>query len=1214
MNKPTMLLVNRRNTAAITAGLFLLIGFGWCRQGNAQEPATTNSIKLGFMASMAEQSQHEWAKYWGVLNFLPPGRFVGGLVDYGVLSAGRQDTAEELYLSFKQFNVLVWEDIGGDAGIGGVRQFADAEERIPVVREALERYVSEGGGLFIMPQTSRYPSDQIQEIANPLFESFGMEILREGVYDGTRMYLHPANAIFAEEPFFYTENLLEHPVTLDVGRLYLSCFFHSQYQQPGVIAVDYSEDWDVVVSAHEEAKSYNTIEYNRLDLGSVGSYTSAPPIAAVRSFGAGRIFSFANRTTHLFLNYGCTVWPKITAETGDAEQGIPSDGLRLATNAWTWLAEPSLAMADFGSFTLPPDTKPILPEEREFEWNFPQPVQSDARGIIGVHTAYSDGEGDVDAYVAEAKRLGLKFLVFTESLEAMTESDFESLKADCLRVSSNDFYACPGIEFVDSLGLRWATYSERLDYPPASNYVGETWYEMFDGNVLHMPGLFSMMTHFSPLGLVGTDKLYEVGGHQANMWWFHRFFPLVYDGTELIEEDIDGYLFGLRDVRFLSPAGFSQVTRVAELEQAAASCVTVFKDIDTVKTACNTSGRHSQAQVSPVYVTQGPAVPLWQAYTAALNGRTVQATRGMQRVRAKFEVTSTNGIQEVTVHDADFGAVRRFLGHGAQTFSREFELVFDRQHYLVLEVTDTAGKKAISSCWYSRGVYRSERCGDNLNFLGSDGIILHPDRHQPLQAAHPYMGHLKLACQIRGIDGAGGAVTAPVVLTDPAIVMVSGRYPDSYDDGETVGMVLDVPMSSDNIGIYAMDMGTVAEAGGRQGRPSSSSGRILRHLRENEYIDQHESSYVIKPRIDWHLNRNLRRPYEATDDYRGGIIWHEGTIEAKQDIALHTGVAIPMQIIMGLGGVEESIAHNMLVRDRDRGKLHWTVSEEGPNPDDDDVSGTLTAGSYAALMPSPVGYRAFLAGTGINYHYDGSSWLLNKGKYGRLYIGIGNETGSTVPAGTVYRYRYAMATVPGEEISETLIEDMSASFNLDGGTNGYPFSVTKGVLEDAEMFFTVRAVGNEAAFTLGPRQMICDLPVRVRGLEDNGCVAVYTKNDYGPYFKYVPMVNGEALFQERIDEGASFWAGNIFVCESKDVKMTLVNYGRKPDQMPFLELHNPTDEQISSRIWSPSGTPFYGGFNMDVTIPASDSIRIEVNEEVQPPAYGTLITISGILR
>ncbi|NCO39820.1 MAG: hypothetical protein GW892_14050, partial [Armatimonadetes bacterium] len=41
-------------------------------------------------------------------------------------------------------------------------------------------------------------------------------------------------------------------------------------------------------------------------------------------------------------------------------------------------------------------------------------------------------------------------------------------------------------------------------------------------------------------------------------------------------------------------------------------------------------------------------------------------------------------------------------------------------------------------------------------------------------------------------------------------------------------------------------------------------------------------------------------------------------------------------------------------------------------------------------------------------------------------------------------------------------------------------------------FFTAKASDGEAAFTLGPQQLLIDLPIRVTGVPDNGCCAVYS--------------------------------------------------------------------------------------------------------------------------
>ena len=51
---------------------------------------------------------------------------------------------------------------------------------------------------------------------------------------------------------------------------------------------------------------------------------------------------------------------------------------------------------------------------------------------------------------------------------------------------------------------------------------------------------------------------------------------------------------------------------------------------------------------------------------------------------------------------------------------------------------------------------------------------------------------------------------------------------------------------------------------------------------------------------------------------------------------------------------------------------------------------------------------------------------------------------------------------------------------------------------------------------LGPQSVIIDLPIRVRGLENNGCAAVYSTKR--PWFRFIPVdTEGTAWFQEPID-------------------------------------------------------------------------------------------------
>ncbi|HEY3415255.1 MAG TPA: hypothetical protein VGM23_00095, partial [Armatimonadota bacterium] len=130
----------------------------------------------------------------------------------------------------------------------------------------------------------------------------------------------------------------------------------------------------------------------------------------------------------------------------------------------------------------------------------------------------------------------------------------------------------------------------------------------------------------------------------------------------------------------------------------------------------------------------------------------------------------------------------------------------------------------------------------------------------------------------------------------------------------------------------------------------------------------------------------------------------------------------------------------------------------------------------------------------------------------------------------------------------------------------------------------------EIACSIAPRATIIDLPFRVQGIEDNGCAAVYSTAR--TWFRPVGVAEGNAYFQENVDKGSEIWAGNVFLCDNKAIRLTLVADGIAEGRAPFLEVHNPTDQPITARIWSPKHAPLFGGYQSTKTVPAGSSITI----------------------
>lgn len=688
---------------------------------------------------------------------------------------------------------------------------------------------------------------------------------------------------------------------------------------------------------------------------------------------------------------------------------------------------------------------------------------------------------------------------------------------------------------------------------------------------------------FTGSALLDYRQLRENGCHPENLWWFYDYFPLVYEKDKLIADNYDAYLFGLADLRGVGLASFTRILDPADVKTAAEVCVTDFYSVSHVKRGLNT---RAAPNVRARSVSQGPVIALWQDLSTKGH---VLYTRGAQRARLKFVVRSDAGIADVKVHDADRGLFRRFAGHGAKELAREFEAVYDRQHYLTLEVTDINGKRAFSPdihlYYYTRGLYR---CGDNLNMLGSAGLVWHPDRNEMMQMFKNFAHGKEFS--LRGWDS--GSPLAPMPKVRPC-ESISARSadetaasrPPSYPIEKTVvSKLLDVRLASGDMQIAAMRMTHRADTYGTDERPSPAMASLPRDRGELEYYERTHTIYSPMDRLDYVIIWFHRREREGRKNYRGGVMWHEGEIRFKKDVVLQGAVPIPLAQMMCPTDLEKNWG-NVLIAQEAGGETKVSALQDTAKRVV--TQGRLRPGGFVSQMPSVVGHLAFLAPVGMDFAYSSSM-------PGEMQIGLGRD-GELVKAGTVMPYRFAIATLADVPAGSAAAADTAAGFNMGGGHDGYPVAMKVGAIEDATFFFTARAEDSETAFTLGPRNLIIDLPVRVRGLENNGCVAVYSA--MRPWYRFVATDDeGTAWFQEPIDNANEMWVGNVFVCDNKAVKLTLVVDGQAEGKPPFIEAHNPTDKKITATVRSPKNAPMFGGLTTKVTVPEGDSVFLVVRD------------------
>lgn len=1060
----------------------------------------------------------------------------------------------------------------------------ELEAQAKVTGAALARYVREGGGLFLQPRSVRYPGDQDEVFWNIVLEPLGCQILHEGVFDQSRQY---EGKTVSKELFFYTSAVKPHPTTEGVKCLYLP--LHDYYPGPGVPAMRYTDDWQVIVNGEPEAKSYKSGvpgNPNTVNLETPGIYAASPPIVAVRTLGQGRILSYPLSPLFTGLNYSNPLWPDTVETRGDPKAGRSSDSLRLQMNACHWLAEPARPIAELGTRKQEP-YKPIeFPKSVSWDQQAFPPLDSLPQGIkavCGAHTSYTDGTGTVADYVAAARSAGLSAIVFTDPLEQLTREEFSKLSADCAAASkSGDFYACPGVEFTDGLGTRWAFWGEKVVYPdegfdgpPPKSYH----YKLWDGQRIVSYGKYADSCGFPPSAVIDYKQLRANGGHPENMWWFWHYFPLAYDHGRLIADNYNEFLFGLRDLRWCALSSFTRMTSPTELASAARTLYTGFRDVPSARKALNTRCTPTWAATEACqYVSQGPRIVDWSAINSQME-ENWRYTRGAHRVRLRFAVTSDAGIAEVRIHDADQGLFRRYDGKSEKALTREFEMVHDHQHYLTLEVVDTAGKRAFSHyllvyC-YKQGLFR---CGDNLNILGATGMVWHPDRMEYFPIGKQF--HNAEDYTLDGWDRGGALCPMPGGRQENFVYIKGvGPYPHPETHNVMTGTLMDVGLSSYNVQIATMRLNHVAERFDTPQRPGPSWASMARDMGENEYFERTHTIYAPEDRQDYYVIWNHRRRREGEQKYQGGVIWHEGQIRFKKDVTLTGNVPISLLYMDIPTDLEKNWGHSVVLSEAD-GTTHV-----GMLSGKDQIlrrTGRLRPGGYAAYMPSLVGQLAFYAPQGSDFCY---SYTFP----GRLYFGLGRD-GQEIKAGTVIPYRFAIATIATEQQGNGLLEHYLKAFNFAGGTSGYTVQMKTGTLTDATFFFTASAINGEAAFTLGPQKLLIDLPIRVSGLQDNGCTAVYTNRR--PWFRPVPVCQGTAIFQENIDTANDLWVGNVFLCDNPALKLTLIADGQAEGNKPRLEIHNPTEVPVNTVVRSPANTPQFGGIEKEVTVPAGDTLSL----------------------
>ena len=1125
--------------------------------------------KIGFF-SEEFRCGDAWKKF-GLYQELKQDGMTGNAVNsmqwiYGKVSE------QNIYKSLSQYHAVV---ISLDRGYRSV----DYKKTTMPFRAALKKYLDNGGGVLLVPQNGEYIQDRRPEIFNIMFGEYGIKMLREGINDPANEFFYQGHPFLSvSKPtapaylnFFKTKNIQKSPVTKDVHAL-----FFPQWGCGGMwgtMGLELSKDWQVAVRGEKTARSYiyDPVAAKNNLLATPGQIKSEPVLAATRTHGKGRLAVISCNLMHLTINAHACDWPAVFEKNGDGKTA--SDGQRLLLNTLHYLAASGMKNPALGTY----QEKTVKEELNHNPLNFDRvpfrKADTHSKGVIGIHSSYSDGNGSVAEYAAAARKAGLQFIVFTESLEKLTAGSYAKLKNDCKKYSTEELYVCPGIEFSDVSGLRWAFWGEDILYPkPDVLNADKTRVEWW--------GLYAASCNRRPSAVLNYDLLHKIGD-PSNLWWYFRVPVKVRRKGQGGKADLKEYLFTLQDLREMGCFVFNGIYAPENLadEVRTGGCNVVSGNVAKAKNWLNTKNIFD---CNDGYFSEGPLVLQWQGINAKA-AFDFGVRRGWQRVRMKFAVSSPDGIKDVKVWDGTNGLFRRFEGNGKKEFSQEFEAVHDQTHHLVLEVTDMQGRRAVSA--EQRVInpfYAMTRCSDNMNHLGYSTFLMHPAQHEipSLRQFEDIYSCRKdmIDCKrttIAGIDSGVPFIFMPVADVRFNILTTTGdQFGGSNRLDDFNAVLARYPVNSAGISILQQNSTHRVNTKKRH-KPTRRIPYCMYSFfpisGPQPIVDIEHTAYLFRSRIipSWRFTKS----WIAAKNYQGGLMLHEITFHFKKDITLNGKV--PLQLV--------SIAPGSSYFSAERG--YWnTLCAETPGqviqePMGTHYSGEIRNEGFLTVLSEISDRRIVLMPSSKDLQP-----VFSAEKNGTVVLGLGKD-GQKIRKGQKISVILAVAAVTAEKNDAAFCRRLA-----DSVFHAPKWKMIRGKLEIRTGFTAVQAENGEAEWIMQPVFQICDLPFVVSGIQNNGAAA-YCERNKDNKFVFAPVFQDKMYFQHPADANTRLWAGNVFLASNPALKLTLVIDGQSPKKRPFLEIHNPADRPCKAEIYSPAGTPVFGGTRFSVSIPSGSSVR-----------------------
>lgn len=1135
----------------------------------------------------------------------PAALFVGGSLDHEVAGwlvrdgfavntrAGVADGAPLTWEQVQPYHVVVVNGLGmakADGSLGPALQTTIA---------TLTRFVAAGGGVLVVPhwgQMDRQMPPQVALLApwgcTPHFD--------EMVFD----HAPTTRATAWKVDFSYTAELSASPLTDKLHGLWLPVATRAGMEDH-LVPLTTDANWHLDVASAPTAYSLTVPTSHASPAADMttGRFATKVPLVASRAVGPGRVVVCGINSAWLWGRYAGTTLEGITRDRGLLRQ--PSDGYALVRNALRWLAEPAMAGGTLGGAKTAPAVLEN-PYQTKFsgpaDWGkladapFPQQAQRQA-GVIGARSVLSGGTGTVAEWVAAAQANGLQYLVFLEDFASLPEASFKQLKSECAKLTTPTFAAIPGFRIRDEIGNYYFYASPTLLYPPANLLSA-------DGKVFvaNDPGInptdpraakgqlaMTTLTYAYQLGgfkLLAGNYLFRQGAAPVANWYsnYDALGVITRQEGKVIEDATSEYLQLCGAGQGPLPLAVDLLDRPEQLAQTPWRTVVRLaggeeliggKSEDANPVAMYFSAWHFYPDnPTRIYVTDGPEIDYWsflgpRDYEGSNRGDFVWQNL---RWRVGAKVRSAAGLQEVAVYDGS-RLFRRFLPGGATEFSFALDLTHDRQHNLVLLVTDRAGHRAIGHEQWDRNHRLEEfNCADRNNQLsyglqtrGSDGTGLMLGGNQPLATPNKRLVERQIS--------PAGTFKNDAFLGAPAFDGGAGGEPNVI-----------APVIWQSTGGTEFAAPVVGDARRLLHTGDVNIGEGVAAYRFTDQVGTHNVWHTLwrtEPATDLAVTQR-NTFFQADPDSPLAVFLWQLRIERRATLPDCRQVTVAF--------VNPHEARLWAVRGSDGTVLSGT-NEDTPLSAARNERLPVDIGGYVAALDSPLGGCAvFPLTAGLQ-----AQWATPKTERLNLVL---PATAAPAKAGETCTVELLLVGIPRPTRYTTMfsarstqtVERFRQQFGLGSGPAGYTVAATAGKVLSQHYLLRVDGAAEQAFSGVLSGDLLSSLPVVVSGLNDHWSAYLYDRGRQAA--RPLGMLDNQAWATLPLHGKLDGFIGHPVTCDQPQVVLQVTQTG---DHAWVVEAHNPTDAPLTTTLrLHPAFDPWAGKTlaQPQLTLPPGTSVTL----------------------